>query len=316
MPPAQICRFYQKGGCWYGERCRYLHIPVTGGGTSFTRRSSVGLPRLHVPTSRSPPSRRGSEPALSQARGLVNMDLREPQSASNPHHVRSPQRPHVDTDETCRELLQSSEVSQACAANIIHKQESSKELTETTGGAAASEDQEETEAYLQSKEVTCGICMDKVYEKVAVDERRFGILPSCNHSFCLRCIITWRKTKDLQEDVIKACPQCRVKSAFYVPHNYWVEGLAKEALIASFKEKCSKRRCSYFLRHGYCPFKLECIYWHDEARRQTARLLHMDGMDDGHAMQFLDFICTYFTDLHFDDQDDDDLLHMTHGLGF
>lgn len=43
--------------------------------------------------------------------------------------------------------------------------------------------------------------------------------------------------------------------------------------------------------------------------------LHMDGMDDGHAMQFLDFICTYFADLNFDDQDDY-FLHMTHGLGF
>lgn len=76
-------------------RCpsRYLHIPVTEGGTSFTRRSSVGLPRLHFPTSNSLPSRRGSEPALPQARGLVNMDLRDSQSASNPHHVRSPQGP-------------------------------------------------------------------------------------------------------------------------------------------------------------------------------------------------------------------------------
>ena len=36
----------------------------------------------------------------------------------------------------------------------------------------------------------------------------------------------------------RGCPQCRVKSAFYVPHNYWVEGPAKETLIASFKEKC------------------------------------------------------------------------------
>ncbi|KAG7283850.1 hypothetical protein CRUP_034037 [Coryphaenoides rupestris] len=37
------------------------------------------------------PSRRGSEPALSQARGLGNMDLRESQSASNPHQASVPQ---------------------------------------------------------------------------------------------------------------------------------------------------------------------------------------------------------------------------------
>lgn len=36
---------------------------------------------------------------------------------------------------------------------------------------------------------------------------------------------------------LRRCPQCRVRSAFYVPHKYWVEGQAKEDLIAEFKEK-------------------------------------------------------------------------------
>lgn len=36
----------------------------------------------------------------------------------------------------------------------------------------------------------------------------------------------------------RACPQCRVKSSFYIPSKYWVcEGEQKEALISSFKEK-------------------------------------------------------------------------------
>ncbi|CAL8323378.1 unnamed protein product [Merluccius merluccius] len=308
VPSTQICRYYQKGGCWYGERCRYLHIPVTEGDASFTsRRSSV--PQLHFTrSSNGLPSRRGSEPALSQARTLINGDLRE--SRLNPQHNRATQRPRdhlikyvADSAlEACQELLQCSEVSQASAVNV-NKQESSKESTESSadGGGAASEDQEETEAYFQSKDVTCGICMEKVYEKLSADERRFGILPSCNHSFCLR-----------------GCPACRVKSAFYVPHNYWVEGPAKEMLIASFKEKCSKRRCSYFLRHGCCPFKSECIYWHDEVhRRQSAHLLHMEDPEDIDPMQLLDFVMsiTFLADLHIDD-DDDLPFHMTHGLSF
>lgn len=62
---------------------------------------------------------------------------------------------------------------------------------------------EETSSFLQSKDVTCGICMDKVYEKMNPGDKVFGILPNCNHSFCLQCIMTWRKTKEFGPDVVK-----------------------------------------------------------------------------------------------------------------
>lgn len=150
---------------------------------------------------------------------------------------------------------------------------SSNETTEDGAAAAAASGTqgtiEEMEAFLQSKNVTCGICMDKVYEKTDPRNHVFGILPNCNHSFCLQCIMTWRKTKDLGPDVVKwvsvifkhltahddtwgkdltwhqclmifflrSCPQCRVRSAFYVPNKHWVEGQAKESVIAAFKEK-------------------------------------------------------------------------------
>lgn len=83
---------------------------------------------------------------------------------------------------------------------------SPSETPEDGAAAAASGSQgreEETEAFLRSKDVTCGICMDKVYEKTDPKSGVFGILPNCNHSFCLQCIMTWRKTKDLGLDVIK-----------------------------------------------------------------------------------------------------------------
>ncbi|MBN3303392.1 PPARD protein, partial [Amia calva] len=128
------------------------------------------------------------------------------------------------------------------------------------------------EAYERSKDVTCGICMDKVFEKPTAQERRFGILPNCSHAFCLGCIVTWRKTKDFQDEVIKSCPQCRVMSSYYIPNKYWVsDGDQKAALVASFKEKCSKIRCSFFMRHGCCPFKSECIYLHEFPRGYRPR---------------------------------------------
>ena len=72
---------------------RYLHIPVTERDASFTsRRSSV--PQLYFSSSsNSLPSRRGSEPALPQARGPVNRNLPERRNALNPQRTGATQRP-------------------------------------------------------------------------------------------------------------------------------------------------------------------------------------------------------------------------------
>lgn len=44
----------------------------------------------------------------------------------------------------------------------------------------------------------------------------------------------------------RSCPQCRVKSAFYVPSKQWVEGQEKERLIAAFRERSRYERfCSW-----------------------------------------------------------------------
>lgn len=51
--------------------------------------------------------------------------------------------------------------------------------------------------------VTCGICMDNVYEKNQPRNNLFGILPNCNHAFCIECISTWRKVRDYGPEVIK-----------------------------------------------------------------------------------------------------------------
>lgn len=93
---------------------------------------------------------------------------------------------------------------------ICVKEMSSSETTDEGAAAAAAAAASSTqgkvdkmEAIRQSKNVTCGICMDKVYEKLDPKNHVFGILPNCNHSFCLQCIMTWRKTKDFGLDVVK-----------------------------------------------------------------------------------------------------------------
>ncbi|XP_030640526.1 makorin, ring finger protein, 4 [Chanos chanos] len=223
-------------------------------------------------------------------------------------------------------LVSSTQLTQERTVTEMDKQDTSQQDGADQSGAAAPADRGRSAAYNLSKDVLCGICMDKVYEKSRAQERRFGILPNCSHAFCLGCIVTWRKTKDFQEDVIKACPQCRVKSAFYIPSDYWVsEGEPKEALIASFKEKSSKRRCSFFIRNGCCPFRSECIYSHDlppgyrpRSRRAGPRSSTM-MLEDLDSFQLLNYVIalTLLDDDDFldsSDMSDEDFLDSIPGV--
>ncbi|KAM6369988.1 putative E3 ubiquitin-protein ligase makorin-1 [Pluvialis apricaria] len=117
----------------------------------------------------------------------------------------------------------------------------------------------------RSEAVVCGICMDRVYEKPLPEERLFGILPNCSHAYCVGCIRKWRRSRDFENVVIKACPECRVTSSYYIPHKYWVSDVGeKEKLIETFKARTGKIRCKFFIRNrGRCPFKSDCIYLHE-----------------------------------------------------
>ncbi|NWS47777.1 MKRN2 ligase, partial [Probosciger aterrimus] len=115
--------------------------------------------------------------------------------------------------------------------------------------------------------------MDRVYEKPLPEERLFGILPNCSHAYCLGCIRKWRRSRDFQSTVVKACPECRVTSSYYIPHKYWVsEAGEKEKLIKTFKARTGKIRCKFFVQNrGCCPFKSDCIYLHEMPARQPPR---------------------------------------------
>ncbi|XP_030919405.1 probable E3 ubiquitin-protein ligase makorin-1 [Geospiza fortis] len=124
--------------------------------------------------------------------------------------------------------------------------------------------------------------MDRVYEKALPEERLFGILPNCSHAYCLGCIRRWRRSRAFQSAVIKACPECRIPSSYYIPHKYWISDVAeKEKLIRAFKARTGKIRCKFFLR-GHCPFRSECIYLHELPaswlRRHRQRQLRMPAV--------------------------------------
>ncbi|XP_063063982.1 makorin, ring finger protein, 4 isoform X2 [Engraulis encrasicolus] len=323
--PAQICWYFQKGTCWFGDRCRNAHIPDPD--MSEHRRGSApalfARPRGDWTTS----PRRGSEPSLVNSQTSFGHGRRgsEPLVTNTTTLERSFERlttrieeEDADTERmalSSRTDLHRPSPSQGVPA-VNGDTQGPSEGVSSTGAAAAAAAAAVTSprphhnnaaAWQQSKDVVCGICMDKVYEKKDAQSRRFGILPNCSHAFCIECIVTWRKTKEFQEEVIKACPQCRVKSSFYIPNRYWVEsGKPKEDLIKSFKERSGKLKCKFFSRDGSCPFESECIYSHEgrpgRPRRRMARL-SVDDFEDG--FHIMDYVISLMMGFHHDSDDDD-----------
>lgn len=127
-------------------------------------------------------------------------------------------------------------------------------------------DMELSFAIARSKDKFCGICMEIVVEKQGVDQR-FGILQNCNHVFCLECIRKWRQNKEkhFNNEIARACPECRVASDFICPSTYWVGDIKeeKEKLIKGYKNALGDKHCKYFKNgEGKCPFGNKCFYKH------------------------------------------------------
>lgn len=351
-PSFQVqCRYFQKGGCWFGDRCRYLHVPQAGEGSSgSSRRGSAPAVFPSALAGHSLADRRGSEPSL-PPQGAYSLNRRgsEPLVTSMSMLQQNFERlttgiaeeeefgvvadgpPQQDamrplqqigaTDSSSSDNYSSAAFIPGAAPAEVQKVTVSEAETQVTGspvrpdqvGAAVSTEQQLSRAFDQSKDVACGICMDKISEKSTSQERRYGILPNCSHAFCISCIVTWRKTKDFQEDVIKGCPQCRVKSSFYIPSKHWVcDGEEKASLIAAFKERSSKLKCTFFMRHGCCPFKSECIYSHDMPPNHTHRRRRSAPRDTAEVLEDLGIdgiqLWSYIFALTLLDEDDDDLL--------
>ncbi|XP_078053964.1 putative E3 ubiquitin-protein ligase makorin-1 [Mustelus asterias] len=162
-------------------------------------------------------------------------------------------------------------------------------------------------AFEMSKDVICGICMEKVYEKTPARDRCFAILPECNHAFCVTCIKKWRESKGFTNNIIKACPECRVVASYFIPYKYWVVDEQKRKLVEKFKAEKKKIHCKFFLRsNGRCPFKSECIYLHEfpEGYRPTPRRQRRPRDSSPLGIMWED-----------DDCDDDDYDHALHLLG-
>ncbi|KAL4680316.1 hypothetical protein H8959_022257 [Pygathrix nigripes] len=71
-----------------------------------------------------------------------------------------------------------------------------------------------------SKDTVCGICMKVACEKASTGERGFGILSSCSHTYCPKCIHKWKGTKLFESKIVVSYPECRITSSFVIPSEY------------------------------------------------------------------------------------------------
>uniref|UniRef100_A0A3B5BEZ0 E3 ubiquitin-protein ligase makorin-2 n=1 Tax=Stegastes partitus TaxID=144197 RepID=A0A3B5BEZ0_9TELE len=278
--PSTICKFYQRGVCAYGERCRYDHIRPSfragGGGASEDAaggggaggRAGRGGPRKTLVLrdrgenthnrrlSRSPVS--FCLPVLPVApppTGGAYQDLPQlcPYAAAG----------HCYYDDSCPYLH--GDLCEVCGLQVLHPHDpEQRRMHEKICLLAFEADMEKAFAAQLSQDKVCSICMEVVVQKANLSDRRFGILSSCCHTFCLACIRQWRCTRNFCNKIIKSCPECRVVSEFVIPSVYWVEDQEeKDQLIDLFKCGVSKKACKYFDQgRGSCPFGAKCLYLH------------------------------------------------------
>uniref|UniRef100_A0A667YUX3 E3 ubiquitin-protein ligase makorin-2 n=1 Tax=Myripristis murdjan TaxID=586833 RepID=A0A667YUX3_9TELE len=298
--PSTICKYYQRGVCAYGERCRYDHIKppgrggggagggvsrgggvgrgggVSGGGgvgggggasgaeeaavrpavkknlvlrdrgdCSFSDRSHIDrLISFTLVLALAPPPVGGAYQDLVQLCPYA--------AAGHCHYGNSCPYLHGDLCDICR-------------LQVLHPHDpEQRRAHEKMCLLAFESDMERAFAAQLSQDKVCSICMEVVVQKSNPADRRFGILSSCCHTYCLNCIRQWRCAKTFSNKIIKSCPECRVVSEFVIPSVYWVEDQDdKNRLIELFKSGVSKKACKYFDQgRGSCPFGGKCLYLH------------------------------------------------------
>ncbi|XP_072237489.1 E3 ubiquitin-protein ligase makorin-2 [Leuresthes tenuis] len=291
--PSTICKFYQRGACAYGERCRYDHIKPSSRGPSEdlagegrairgeAKRTLVLRDRALAADGafRVPPDSPGPMvPAAAAAPHTYVDAIRTGLDASaqeqEPHPVGGayPDIPllcpyaaagHCYYEDGCPYLH--GDLCDVCGLQVLHPHDpEQRKAHEKMCMLAFEADMEKAFAAQLSQDKVCSICMELVVQKQNPSDRRFGILSSCCHIFCLACIRQWRCTRNFSNEIIKSCPQCRVISEFVIPSVYWVEDQDdKDQLIELFKSGVSKKACKYFDQgRGSCPFGGKCLYLH------------------------------------------------------
>ncbi|CAF3242939.1 unnamed protein product [Rotaria socialis] len=285
-----VCRYYLQGKCNYDNRCRYDHVrPKAQTSTNTFQFNSMHshLPIQHnIITNQSYPVNNGV--SLSYASICrVNNDNIESSHISQPisslhNGTFSLQSlcPYAEKDGVCEALETGrycpyihGDVCDLCEMPALHPtNEKQREQHRLECLQKHEAECEEAFAIQRSEDKKCGVCLETVWDRDG--DKRFGILENCDHIFCLECIRKWRASSNYEHKVVKACPECRVKSDFITPTKYWPENeQAKQEVIKAYKENLQQIHCKFFKRgDGLCPFGSKCFYLHVDKNGQPVQL--------------------------------------------
>ncbi|KAM7356027.1 makorin 1 [Cochliomyia hominivorax] len=351
-----ICRYFQRGICRFGSMCRFSH-DLTGGDTitnhlnSTTTTPTPSLQQERPSTSRYnwanapvfiPKSEQsGGEilyPDINGSSERTWADVVGASSAPRITHLAGVGIPESGSineicpfEGVCPYNMYCAyaihlELCEMCDQFCLHPSDESQRKKHKKECLQQHEQAMELSfAIARSKDKTCGICFDTIMEK-AGREKRFGILPNCNHIFCLECIRKWRQAKQFEHKITRSCPECRVASDFVCPSAFWVETKEeKDKLLGDYRKALVIKDCKYFKKgDGKCPFGNKCFYKHalpngdlvDVGCPKKARKLHRSNNEvinllDIYLYEFLDQreLYDYITSTsdESDESDDDDI---------
>ncbi|KAF8371762.1 lep-2 [Pristionchus pacificus] len=257
-----VCRFNERGTCQYGTACRYDHVK-----TKKSNKTGVRAP---------PPiaSIVTNSCLNANAPSFVPSWLKKPEGSSYAEAAGA--APFIPLPTLCpyNELGNCAKgndceyihglLCDLCKCKVLHPLSVEQQSLHIAQCTAKHELQMKMAfAEQRSKEKSCGICMENVFEK----NLRFGILENCKHCFCVECIREWRgKGNEFDTKTVRSCPECRQHSDFVVPCIIWIEEKEeKELLFTMYRENAKKKKCKYYVPYsvGDCPFGNKCFYLHE-----------------------------------------------------
>ena len=256
----QICTFYQKGICLYGSRCRYDHVkssrPESTASSSLavlaSNSVSLALPARTVSSGATtllavtPELSALSRPFIAPTMPAWNLesvqhDFLEDGEAIQPRNVKPADRPlcsfaavgSCPRGDKCPHIH--GDLCAYCGKQCLHPfrpDERDEHLK------ACEKKQKNLDLLKYSQEIECSVCLDRVLSKPTAAERKFAVLPECDHPFCISCIRNWRNGSPASGMALRACPICRKTSHFVIPSLIWYSSKEeKQEIIDTYKAR-------------------------------------------------------------------------------